>query len=133
MKGRQLMKMLVATIALIILAFLFAGCQATNTLAAGVSEKSISGSGTFVYSSVGLDAVTQTPELTTLFVWGDYTSIVPGDEVFRYEETRDASIFNSNASSYRKKVFFATGDKSRMDAIIKATIDKGGGDAGKSD
>lgn len=119
-------------IALIAFAAVLTGCRTAETLAQGVSEKSISGSGSFVYSTVGLDAATQTPELTTLFVWGDYTSIVPGDEVFRYEESRDASIFNSNATSYRKKVFFATGDKSRMDAVIQA-VTGGGYDADKSD
>ena len=100
------------------------GCNTTETLAAGISQKSISGSGTFGYSRVGLDTTTQTPELISLFVWGDYTSVVPGDEVFRLEEVEDASIFNSSAVTRRRKIFFATGDKKRMDAVIAKTTEK---------
>lgn len=95
-----------------------AGCRTAETLAAGISQKSISGSGAFGYSRVGLDTATQTPEMVSLFVWGDYTSVVPGDEVFRFEEVQDASIFNSSAVTRRRKVFFATGDKKRMDAVV---------------
>ena len=97
-----------------------AGCTAANTLAQGISEKSISGSGTVVLSRVGLDTSTQTPEMKTLFVWGDYTSVANGDEVFRMEDTEDASIFNSSALTKRRKVFFATSDKKRMDKVIEA-------------
>ena len=96
------------------------GCNTANTLAKGVSEKSISASGVFTLNRAGLDKTTQTPELMNLFIWGDYTSVVPGDEVFRYEENEDASIFNSSAITKKKKVFFATGDKARMDAVINA-------------
>lgn len=105
-----------AAVALLI--FAATGCNTTETLAAGISQKSISGSGSFGYSRVGLDTTTQTPELVSLFVWGDYTSVVPGDEVFRLEEVEDSSIFNSSAVTKRKKVFFATGDKLRMDAVM---------------
>ena len=108
--------LLFAAVALLV--FTATGCNTTETLAAGISQKSISGSGAFGYSRVGLDTTTQTPELISLFVWGDYTSVVPGDEVFRLEEVEDSSIFNSSAVTKRKKVFFASGDKARMDAVI---------------
>lgn len=109
-------------IALVIMGavLLLTGCTATNTLAKGVSEKSVSASGTFIYSRTGLDKETQTPEMSNLFIWGDYTSVVPGDEIFRFEESEDASIFNSASKMKKKKVFFATGDKARMDAVINA-------------
>lgn len=108
--------LLFAAVALLV--FAATGCSTTETLAAGISQKSISGSGTFGYSRVGLDTTTQTPELVSLFVWGDYTSVVPGDEVFRMEEVEDASIFNSSAVTRRRKVFFASGDEKRMDAVV---------------
>ena len=97
---------------------LLTGCQTADTLAKGVSEKSISASGVFTLNRAGLDKTTQTPELLNLFIWGDYASIHPGDEIFRYEENEDASIFNSSATTKKKKIFFATGDKKRMDAVI---------------
>ena len=103
-----------------VIAIVLTGCTAMDTMATGVSQKSISGSGTVAYGNVGIDAATLTPEVSGLFVWGDYTSVVAGDEIFRYEESEDASVFNSNAVTKRKKIFFASGDKSRMDEVIKA-------------
>lgn len=99
------------------------GCTATNTLAKGVSQKSISASGTFLYSRAGLNKETQTPEMSNLFIWGDYNSVTQGDEIFRFEETEDASIFNSASKTKKKKIFFATGDKTRMDAVIKSVTE----------
>jgi hypothetical protein len=113
------MKELIAIIAMGAL-LLLTGCQTAETLAQGVSEKSISASGVFTLNRAGLDKTTQTPELLNLFIWGDYTSVQPGDEIFRYEENEDASIFNSSAITKKKKIFFATGDKKRMDAVIEA-------------
>lgn len=101
-----------------------AGCAAVDTVAKGISEKSISGSGTVVLSRVGLDTTTQTPEMKTLFVWGDYTSVANGDEIFRMEETEDASIFNSAATTKKRKIFFATSDKKRMDKVIEKVTPK---------
>ena len=103
---------------------LLAGCNTANTLAKGVSEKSISASGVFTLNRAGLDKTTQTPELLNLFIWGDYTSVQPGDEIFRYEESEDASIFNSKSVNKNKKIFFATGDKKRMDAVIEAVTEE---------
>lgn len=113
------MKEIIALIA-IGAVLLLTGCNTANTLAKGVSEKSISASGVFTLNRAGLNTSTQTPELMNLFIWGDYTSVQPGDEIFRLEENEDASIFNSSAITKKKKVFFATGDKARMDAVINA-------------
>ena len=103
---------------------LLTGCQTANTLAQGISEKSISASGVFTLNRAGLDKTNQTPELLSLFIWGDYASIHPGDEIFRYEESEDASIFNSSAVAKKKKIFFATGDKKRMDTVINSIVNK---------
>lgn len=107
-------------IALAVIAAALTGCTALNTVSEGISEKSISGSGTVILSRVGLDKTTQTPELFNLFVWGDYTSVVPGDEVIRYEASEDSSIFNSSAKSSKIKLLFASGDLKRADAVLEA-------------
>ena len=121
MKLTTIREILVWTAAASAIAIMLAltGCSAINTVAEGVSRKSISGSGAFLYNRVGLDTSTQTPELLGIFVWGDYSSVAEGDELFRYEESSDASIFNASAVSSKKKVFFATSDKERMDTVIK--------------
>jgi len=100
------------------------GCTALNSVADGISGKSISGSGTVVKNVVGLDTQTQTPELSSLVVVGDYTSIANGDEILRYEVLEDASIFNSNSKSKTVKLFFASSDKNRMDAVLTKVADK---------
>ena len=56
--------------------------------------------------------------MTSLFVSGDYASITKGTELFRMEESEDASIFNANSKTKKRKIFFATSDKERMDAVI---------------
>lgn len=118
------MKELISIIAMGALILLLAGCNTADTLAKGISEKSISASGVFTLNRAGLDKTTQTPELLNLFIWGDYNSVQPGDEIFRYEESEDASIFNSKSVNKNKKIFFATGDKKRMDAVINAVTSK---------
>ena len=100
------------------------GCTALNSVADGISGKSISGSGTVVKNVVGLDTQTQTPELSSLVVVGDYTSIANGDEILRYEVLEDASIFNSNSKSKTVKLFFASSDQNRMDAVLTKVADK---------
>ena len=121
------MKTVVIIITAAALAVILAGCTALNTVAEGVSRKSVSGSGAFLYNRVGLDTGTQTPELLGIFVWGDYSSVAEGDELFRYEESGDASIFNASAVSRKKKVFFATSDKERMDEVINKVLETSGG------
>ena len=106
-------KLLIVAAALVVI---LTGCN--NPVAKGVAGKSISGSGTVVYGRVGLDTTTQTPEMTSLFVSGDYASITNGTELFRMEESEDASIFNANSKTKKRKIFFATSDKKRMDAVI---------------
>lgn len=102
------------------IALLLCGCN--NPIAKGIAGKSISGSGTVMYGRVGLDSTTQTPEMTSLFVSGDYASINGNTEVFRLEESEDASIFNSKSIAKKKKIFFASGDRARMDKVINAVI-----------
>lgn len=104
--------------------FLLCGCTAVNSVAEGLSRKTISGSGAVSYSRVGLDQQTQTPEMVGLFVWGDYTSGHQGSEVFRMEESEDASIFNADAITKKKKVFFMTSDQKRMDAVVEKLTEK---------
>lgn len=102
-----------------------AGCKAPETIAKGISEKSISISGAFSYSRAGLDKTTQTPELLSLFGWGDYVSVTSGTEIFRLEESEDASIFNASAITRKRKIFFASGDKKRMDKVIQSLTNEG--------
>lgn len=113
---KKLLILLMVSVSVIVMT----GCKSIDNLTQGISEKSISGSGMVTVNRVGLDKTNQTPELFNIFTWGDYNSIVPGDEMLRYEASEDASIFNSNAKSSKIKIFFASGDKDRMDKFLDA-------------
>lgn len=102
-----------------------AGCKAPETIAKGISEKSIAISGAFSYGRAGLDQTTQTPELLSLFGWGDYVSVTPGTELFRMEESEDGSVFNADAISKKRKIFFASADQKRMDKVIESLTKEG--------
>lgn len=91
----------------VLLASITAGCTTAETIAAGITEKSITGSGSLTHSKVGIDPETKTPELETLIVSGDYSSIRKGETLIRIEEFEDASIFNSSARSRRRKILIA--------------------------
>ena len=101
------------------------GCKAPETIAKGIAEKSIAISGAFSYGRAGLDKTTQTPELLSLFGWGDYVSVTSGTEIFRLEESEDASIFNASAITKKRKIFFASGDPKRMDKVIQSLTNEG--------
>ena len=90
-----------------LLALSLTGCQTSQTLAKGISEKSITGSGTVTHSHVGVDTDTKSPVMETLIVSGDYASIRKGETIIRIEESEEASIFNSSAKSKRKKILIS--------------------------
>ena len=84
-------------VALATIGLLLAGCSTANKLAAGVAEKSISGSGTVAIQRVGIDDETKTPVLKSTVVTGDYASAREGDHALQYRRRRSPSIWNSAA------------------------------------
>ena len=72
-------------------------CGTARTLAEGVSEKSLSGSGTVAIQRVGIDDETKTPVLKSTVVTGDYASARNGDHAFQYRRKKAPSIFNKDA------------------------------------
>ena len=82
--------------ALLVLA-LAAGCNAANNITKGLSEKSISGSGTVSIQRVGIDPENNTPVLKSTVVTGDYASAHNGDYALQYRRRKSPSIFNKDA------------------------------------
>ena len=76
---------------------ILSGCGTMNTLAKGLSEKSISGSGTVSIQRVGIDDETKTPVLKSTVVTGDYASAHNGDYALQYRRKKSPSIFNKDA------------------------------------
>ena len=87
----------VAILAGLLVLALAAGCSTAQTLAKGLSEKSISGSGTVSIQRVGIDDETKTPVLKSTVVTGDYASAHNGDYALQYRRKKSPSIFNKDA------------------------------------
>lgn len=98
-KERKTFKVAKATVAILALltCFCVTGCGTMNTLAKGLSEKSISGSGTVSIQRVGIDDETKTPVLKSTVVTGDYASAHNGDYALQYRRKKSPSIFNKDA------------------------------------
>ena len=95
-KDRKVYK-LGATVAALLAWLCLAGCGAVKTLAAGVAEKSLSGSGTVSIQRVGVDPETNTPVLKSTVVTGDYASARNGDHALQYRRRKSPSIWNKDA------------------------------------
>lgn len=93
---RRTYKVVGAVVALAVCAIL-SGCSTMNKLADGISEKSISGSGTVSIQRVGIDDETKTPVLKSTVITGDYASARNGDYAFQYRRKKSPSIFNKDA------------------------------------
>ena len=78
---------------------LLTGCGTTEQLAEGISEKSISGSGTVSIQRVGLDPQTGAPVLRSTVITGDYASAKGGEVAFQYRRKKSPSVFNADAIS----------------------------------
>ena len=85
------------TVAALLAAGVLSGCGTTQTLAEGVAEKSLSGSGTVAIQRVGVDPETKTPVLKSTVITGDYASARNGDYAFQYRRRKSPSIFNAEA------------------------------------
>ena len=83
---------------------LIAGC-ATETIAQGITTKNLSGNGTVIDSHVGINTNNKIPELRTLFISGDVSTVKAGTNAVSYREESSASVWN--ASSVMKKRFLA--------------------------
>lgn len=90
-------KKIVPVLLLAVAAVFLAGCGTTQTLAEGISEKSLSGAGTVSIQRVGIDPDTKTPVLKSTVITGDYASARHGDYALQYRRKKSPSIFNSDA------------------------------------
>ena len=102
-----------------VFAVMLTGCTAVDTIAAGISEKAVSGEGMFGVSKIGIDAATKTPTLQGILVRVNYTSIPAGIEFLEYSESTDRSIWNPEAFTYKKRLVFGSAEHSRMDEVVR--------------
>ena len=98
MESRPILVVTLSAVAAVLIVLL-AGCSTAQKLAEGVSEKSLSGSGTVAIQRVGIDDETKTPVLKSTVITGDYASARHGDYALQYRRRKSPSIFNKDAHS----------------------------------
>ena len=96
-KERKPYKVVGAVVSLLALVLCATGCKAMDNITKGLSEKSISGSGTVSIQRVGIDPENNTPVLKSTVVTGDYASAHNGDYALQYRRKKSPSIFNTSA------------------------------------
>ena len=111
-------RMFRAVLPAIAAALLLAGCGTTQTLAKGVSEKSLSGSGTVAVQRVGIDDETKTPVLKSTVITGDYASAHDGDYAFQYRRRKSPSIFNKESVAEEVTINYI-GTKEQLAAALE--------------
>lgn len=116
------MKHLSITICAVACAML-AACTTTERIAEGIAVKNVSGNGTFVKSAVGLNTETKIPEISTIFVSGDYSSAKSGTNSVTYREESNASIWNAKSITKKRFLSITLVDEGKVEKAIKAVAD----------
>ena len=115
---RKTFKVVGAVCALIAAGLCLTGCKTMNTLAGGVAEKSLSGSGTVSIQRVGVDPENNTPVLKSTVITGDYASARNGDHALQYRRKKSPSIFNKDAVT-EEVTINCIGTKEHADAALE--------------
>lgn len=104
-------------------ALLLTGCKATETLAAGITTKNVSGNGTVVDSRIGIDPDTKIPALKTVFVSGDFATVKAGTNAVSYREESSASVWNASSVTKKRFLSITLTDAGDVPAAIRAVAE----------
>lgn len=99
------------------------GCNTTERLAEGIAVKNISGDGTFAKSAIGLNTETKIPEISTIFISGDYSSSKSGTNSVTYREEATASIWNAKSITKKRFLSITLTDDGKVERAIRAVAD----------
>lgn len=102
---------------------MLAACTTTERIAEGIAVKNLSGNGTFVKSAIGLNTETKIPEISTIFVSGDYSSAKSGTNSVTYREESNASIWNAKSITKKRFLSITLVDEGKVEKAIKAVAD----------
>ena len=129
-KDRKVFRVGKISAAALAAALAFAGCGTVQTVAEGVAEKSLSGSGTVSIQRVGVDPENNTPVLKSTVVTGDYASAREGDHALQSRRRRSPSIWNSAAVTEEVSIS-CIGTREAVDRAL-ALAEKDAAEAGAS-
>lgn len=96
------------------------GCATTEKLAEGIATKNINGNGTFFKSSVGINAETKTPEISSIIVNGDYSSAKSGTNSILYRSESTGSLWNAKIVTKKQFVSITLVDTGDVGDVIRA-------------
>lgn len=113
---------LVCASAALLAAGMLAGC-ALETIAQGMTVKNVSGNGTVIDSHVGINAETKIPELRTVFISGDISTVKAGTNAVSYREESSASVWNARSITKKRFLSITLTDEGSVPAAIRAVGD----------
>lgn len=113
---------LVCASAALLAAGMLSGC-AMETIAQGMTVKNISGNGTVIDSHVGINAETKIPELRTVFISGDISTVKAGTNAVSYREESSASVWNARSITKKRFLSITLTDEGSIPAAIRAVGD----------
>ena len=105
------------------LAALMPACSTTEKIAEGIAVKNVSGNGTFVRSSVGIDPDSKIPGLHTTFVSGDLATAKSGTNSVTYREESSASMWNARSVTKKRFLSITLVDDGRVAEAILSVAD----------
>ena len=104
------------------LAVLLAGC-ASEKIAEGITTKNVSGNGTVVDAHIGLNTDTKIPELRSIFVSGDFSTVKAETNAISYREESSASVWNASSVTKKRFLSITLTDAGDVPAAIKAVAE----------
>lgn len=106
-----------------VLVFILTGCATTEKIAEGIATKNVTGNGTFVQSSVGIDPESKIPGIHTTFVSGDLATAKSGTNSIMYRSESTGSIWNAKSITKKQFVSITMTDTGDVGDVIRAVSD----------
>lgn len=101
------------------LPFFLVSCTGMEKIAGGIARKNLSGNGTFISNSVGINANTKIPELKTTFISGDMASVLAGTNAISFREESSSSIWNAESVTEKRFLSITLTDKGDAASVIR--------------
>ena len=100
--------------------FFLASCTGLEKIAEGISEKNLSGNGTFISSHLGLNENTKIPEIKTTFISGDMASVRSGTNAISYRQESSSSIWNAESITEKRFLSITLSGKEDVSKVIRS-------------
>ena len=107
----------------IVAALILTGCSTMEKLTEGIATKNVTGNGTFFKTAIDFNAETKTPELSTIFVNGDYASSKSGTNSIYYRSESTGSVWNAKVTTQKQILSITLENGGNVADVIRAVSD----------